>query len=302
MNKQKKKSLLENPRIGFYYALPAIIGVSIFAILPMILSLFLAFTDFTGTNSPHFVGLDNFARMFNGEDEYFLQSLKVTFVYTVFAVPIHLTFAFLIAMLMNQKIRGLGFFRTIFYLPCLVPMMATAAIWMWLFQPEMGLLNVLLNAVGLPSSQWIHAKETVLPSLIFMGLWGVGGTMLIFLASLQDVPRELYEAAEIDGANSWTRLIKITLPFMSPVIFYNLIMAVIGALQVFAQPMVMTGGGPDNASLFFGLHLYNEVFGSMRYGYGSAMALFMFAVIALCSLLMFRTSNFWVMAQGDDDK
>jgi len=265
----------------------------------MLVSVYLSFTDFTGSNAPTVIGFANYIKMFNGEDRYIANSLKVTAIFTVVSVVANILFSFFVAVIMNQKIRFRGVFRTIYYLPCLVPMMATAAIWIWMYNPEFGLFNVILKGVGISPKKWIYGKDSALGSLVFMGLFGTGGTMIIFLAALQDVPKELYEAVEIDGGRRICKTWNITLPFISPVIFFNIVMALIGSFQTFALPFVMTGGGPNYATYFIGMHLYYEGFTASRYGYASALAILVFVILTTFSVWLFKSSKFWVMGASE---
>ena len=222
----------------------------------------------------------------------------MTFYYALGSVPLRLIFAFFLAVLLNQQIRGLPIFRTIFYLPSIIPLIASSVLWIWLFNPDFGLLNAALRPLGFPKLQWIYGSDTVVPSLILMSLWDVGPLMIIFLAGLQGVPRQLYEAVEIDGGNALHRLRHITLPLMTPTILFNLILSIIGAMQTFVQPYVMTNGGPNNNSLLYVLYLYQKAFQQSQMGYASALAWILFVIIALLSFLVLRTSSSWVYYEG----
>ncbi|KFN08355.1 sugar ABC transporter permease [Paenibacillus macerans] len=284
---------------GWLFAMPAILGLLIFTLGPMIYSLYMSFTDYTGSNSPTFTGLDNYRRMFSGEDQYFYKSLAVTFYFVILSVPTGIIYSFLLAILLNQNVKGKAVFRTIFYLPSIVPIIAISFIWLWLLNPDLGLANELLRSLGLPGSQWIFGEKTVVPSLALMNLWTTGGTMIIFLAGLQDIPRSLYEAIEMDGGTRLDKLRHITIPLMTPTIFFNLIMGIINGFQVFSQAYVMTNGGPNNASLFYVFYLYREAFQFSRMGSASAIAWVLFAIIMILTYVVFRTSNKWVYYEGD---
>ncbi|WP_435530619.1 carbohydrate ABC transporter permease [Paenibacillus favisporus] len=279
--------------------MPAILGLLMFTLGPMIYSLFMSFTDYTGSNSPAFVGLENYKRMFSGEDQYFYKSLAVTFYFVILSVPTGIIYSFLLAILLNQNVKGKAVFRTIFYLPSIVPIIAISFIWLWLLNPDLGLANELLRSLGLPGSQWIFGEKTVVPSLALMNLWTTGGTMIIFLAGLQDIPRSLYEAIEMDGGSRFAKLRHITIPMMTPTIFFNLIMGIINGFQVFSQAYVMTNGGPNNASLFYVFYLYREAFQFSRMGSASAIAWVLFVIIMILTYVVFRTSNKWVYYEGD---
>ena len=284
----RKLVFIEN--LWFYlFISPWIIGFLVFTAGPMLASIAISFMCWELLQPPQFVGLNNWTAMFR--DELFWQSLKVTSIYTVFNVPVALTFAFLLALLMNVRVRGIAFFRTLYYLPSLVSGVAVAMLWMWLLNPKFGLINWLLSLVGITGPEWIYSRTWVIPSFVMMNLWGVGTSMVIFLAGLQSVPGELYEAAELDGAGAWRKLWNVTIPIVSPVILFNLIIGMINSFQVFTQAYVMTAGGPGNASLFYVLYLYRNAFQYFQMGYASALAWVLFAIIAFFTYLVFRTSR-----------
>lgn len=279
---------------GVLFAGPAILGFLIFTIGPMAASLVYSFTDYALVNDWKFIGFDNYAELFSGEDPYFYQALKVTLYYTVVSVPLQLIVAFLFAILLNQDVKFKSVFRTIFYMPSIVPAVAAAMVWMWVLDPDLGVLNNLLQSLHLPTGRWIYDETTVIPSLALMSLWTVGGTMVIFLAGLQDIPQQLYEAAKIDGGNAWQRLCRITVPMMTPTIFFNLVMGMIGGLQTFSQAYIMTGGGPNNASLFYAFYLYRQAFSFGRMGSASAIAWVLFVIVLVLTVIAFRSSGKWV--------
>ncbi|GAA3223119.1 carbohydrate ABC transporter permease [Nonomuraea helvata] len=279
-------------RWGILMALPAILGFVIFTIGPMVASAFFSLTDWTIGASPSFIGLDNYATMV--KDELFWKSLSTTAYYTLGAVPLVLIVSFVVALLLNQKVRGLAVWRTIFYLPTLVPAIANVVLWIWIFNPDFGLLNSLLREGGLPGSQWIYGESTAVPSMIIMSTWGFGNTMVIFLAGLQGVPRHLYEAVSIDGGGVWRRFWHVTLPMMTPTIFYNLVVGVVGTFQVFNQAYVMTEGGPNHATLFYVYYLFRKAFTESEMGYASALAWTLFMIIMVVTFLMFRNARRWV--------
>ena len=291
MGKQKKKNSL---KWGILFTSPAILGFLIFTIGPMIASLILSFTDYRVTNDPQFVGLKNYVTFLSGEDHFFWQSMKVTFVYVLVSVPASIVYTFVIALMLNAQVRGLTVFRTVFYIPSLLPVMATSIIWSWLFNPDFGLFNMILKKLHLPVSQWIYDEKTVIPSLVMMSLWTAGNTILIFLAGLQDVPRALYEAIEVDGGGCLHKLWYITLPTMTPTIFFNLVMAVINGFQTFTQAYVMTEGGPNNASLFYSYYLWREAFQNRNMAGGCALAWILFLVILFFTLILFKDQRKWV--------
>jgi len=269
----------------------------IFTIGPIIASFYLSLTNYDIINPPNFVGFSNYKTLFL-EDRLFWQALKVTAIYTAGSVPLQLICGFMIALLMNQKLKGISVFRTIYYLPAVVSGVAVSVLWKWIFMPDVGIINILLSKIGIRGPNWLGDPSWVLPALIVMSLWGVGGGMVIYLAGLQGIPTELYEAAELDGAGRWAKFKAITIPMMSPVIFFNLVMGVIGSFQTFTQAYIMTSGGPQNASLFYILYLYQRAFQELRMGYASALAWILFLVILLCTLIIFKTSAGWVYYEG----
>ncbi|MDR8412615.1 sugar ABC transporter permease [Nonomuraea sp. 3-1Str] len=279
-------------RWGVLMALPAILGFVIFTVGPMIASFFFSLTDWQVGGAPTYVGLDNYTAL--ADDPLFWKSLGATTYYTLGAVPLTLIVSFAVAMLLNQKARGLPLWRTIFYLPTLVPAIANVVLWIWIFNPDFGLLNSLLREAGLPTSQWVYSEEMAVPSLIIMSTWGFGNTMVIFLAGLQGVPRHLYEAVSIDGGGPWRRFWHVTLPMMTPTIFYNLVVGVVGTFQVFTQAYVMTEGGPNQATLFYVYYIFRKAFTESEMGYASALAWVLFMIIMVVTFLMFRNARRWV--------
>ena len=273
------------------------LGFLLWQLGPILGSLYIAMTDWRIAGTPSWIGLENFRQIFT-EDRLFRKSLWVTTYYSLGSVPLRMLFAFALAVLLNQKIRALPIFRTIFYLPSIVPLIASSVLWIWLFNPDFGLLNAVLRPLGFPKLQWIYASDSVIPALILMSLWDIGPMMIIFLAGLQGVPRQLYEAVEIDGGNPWHKMRHITLPMVTPTILFNLILSIIGTMQTFVQPYVMTEGGPNNSSLLYVLYLYRKAFEESQMGYASALAWILFVVIAVLSFFVFRTSNRWVYYEG----
>ena len=282
---------------GWLFALPAIIGFVVFDIGPMVASILISFTEWNGVTPPKWVGLSNYEEiMFR--DDLFMLSLRITTIFAFVSIPLNLVTGFLLALLLNQKIRGQALMRTLYYLPSIVPLVAVAALWRWIFLKRFGLLDIGLAMMGIQAPDWLGDPQWVLPAFFVMSLWGVGGGMLINLAGLQGIPTDLYDAASIDGANALQRLINVTIPMMTPLILFNLVMGIIGGLQVFVVAFVMTGGGPSNASLFYMLHLYRNAFEYFRLGYGSSLALILFLYIIVLSALVFRSSTAWVYYEG----
>lgn len=294
-------SLARKEERAFYlFVLPWIIGFLVFTAGPMVYSIYLSFMKWDFIGSPKYVGLANYQQLF--EDKLVAQSLKVTFSYVFTSVPIGLLVAFLLAVLLNQNVKGLSVFRTLFYMPSLVSGIANAVLWIWMFNPDFGILNTLLGMVGIKGPNWIYDKLWALPSLVIMSVWGVGGSMLIYLAGLQGIPTEYYEAAEMDGARSLSKFWYITVPMMTPVIFFNLVMGMIGAFQVFTEAYTMTDGGPSYATLFFVYYLYNNTFRNFKIGFASAQAWLLFVIIVAFTLLVFRSSSFWVYYSNEREK
>lgn len=287
--------------ITFYLLiLPWILGFLLFQLGPMISSLFFSFTRYDIITPARFIGLRNIRDML--VDERFIQSVKVTFIYSLVTVPAGLFFALLMALLMNAEIRGIKFFRTFFYLPSVVSGVSVSVLWMYIFNPDFGLINMMLKYVGIQGPGWLTSKHWALPAMMIMSLWGVGAGAIIFLAALKNVSRQLYEAASLDGAGPLRRFIHITVPIITPTILFNLINGIIGALQIFSESYVMTGGGPDGATRFMNLYLYQNAFVYRKMGYASAIAWFMFLVILILSLLVLRSSNAWVHYESGGNK
>jgi multiple sugar transport system permease protein len=295
---------------GYFFILPWLLGFVLFTAGPMLASIGLSFTEWDLLRPwPRPVGWGNYRALF--QDELFYRSLWNTGVYALFAVPLSLVGALCVAILMNQRVRGIAVFRTIFYLPSVTSGVAVFLLWKWLFNPDFGLINTALRArvpwlstagglhfttvplVANPPG-WLSDPHWAMPALILMSLWGIGGGMIIFLAGLQGIPEHLYEAANLDGAGTWAKFRHVTLPMLSPTLFFHLTMGIIGALQYFTAAYVMTNGGPVNATLFYVLYLYQNVFDYLRLGYASAMAWILFVVIVLLTILNFRLAPRWV--------
>lgn len=285
--------------MAFYLTIsPWLVGFLCLVLGPMVASLYFSMTNWDMLNPAKFVGFHNYAKLVN-QDPLFWQSLKVTAIYTVASVPVGLALSLLVAMLMNQKVRGIRVFRTIFYVPSVISGVAVSVMWMWVFNPDFGLINTLLSWVGIKGPGWIADPRWALASLVIMSLWGFGGAALIFWAGLTSVPISLYEAAEIDGANGWQKFWGITIPMLSPTILFNLVMGVIGSFQTFTQAYVMTNGGPEYSTLFYYYYLYQQAFSQFDMGYASALAWVLFLIILICTLLVFKWSSFWVFYGGE---
>ena len=291
---------VRNDLKGYLFVSPWIISLLVFTAYPMIASFYFAMTDYTILNPPRWVGLNNFQVMFTTDSLYW-KSVWNTVYYTLLSVPLGLTVGLLLAMLLNQRARGIGIYRTLYYLPGLMPAVASTLLWMVLLDPRLGLVNAVITSFGLPRLGWLRSAAWSKPALILMSLWGGSGvSMLIFLAGLKEIPQSLLEAAMIDGANAWQRFWRVTLPLLTPTIFFNLIMGIIGSFQVFASAFIAGGAGggntagPLNSILMYMLHLYRYAFRYFSMGYASAMALAMFVALVLLTLALMRSSNYWV--------
>ena len=292
--KANKRVTLEKAQLkwGYIFIAPCIIGLILFRFGPMIFSLIMSFTDWTIIQRPNFIGLENFRRLAN--DRLVWLSVRVTLHYTLLSVPLVTVSCFFIASLLNTGVKGISIYRTIFYIPSVVPIVASSALWRFIFDPMFGLMNSILRFFELPPQQWIFSQSGVIPGLAIMAVWGSGNAVVIYLAGLQGISKELYESADLDGANSFQRLTRITIPLMTPIIFFNFIMGTIGALQTFTQALIMTNGGPANASLFMSLYIYRTAFTNQNMGYASAMSWLLFIIVAIFTAIIFKTSKNWV--------
>jgi multiple sugar transport system permease protein len=302
-----KARITKNDLWGHFFIAPWLIGFLVFTLGPFIASFYLSFTKYELYGLPQWIGLKNYVTLFSGlfgsgkGDSSIWPAFYNTVYYTVFSVPAGLAVAFALAMLLNTKIRGRALFRTMFYLPSITPAVASAILWLWLLNPTYGLVNVLLRDLfGIdPGPQWFGSTTWAKPALILMSLWGVGNTVVIYLAGLQGVPEVLYEAASIDGANRWDLFLHVTIPQMTPSIFFTLVLGLIGGFQVFTPALVITNGGPADATLFYLLHLYRNGFQYFKMGYASAMAWFLFVVMVAFTVLQFRLASKWVYYEGE---
>lgn len=272
--------------VGYLFVSPFILGFLFWFLIPAAVALYLVFQNWNMMSAPQYVGLDNIAHLFN--DPLLGLSLKATVTYAVVSVPVGLMVSFCLALLLNTRVRGIGIFRTLYYLPTIVPAVANAVLWSWILNTEFGLMNVILRGLGLGKVRWLQDSSLALTSLMIITLWSVGGAMIIFLAGLQGIPDMYYEAAEIDGANSWDKMRNITLPLMSPIIFFNLIIGIINSFQVFTNAFLITNGGPNNSTLFLTLYIYRTAFQSFDMGYAATLSFLMFFILMILSLVVFR--------------
>lgn len=283
---------------GYLFIAPWVIGFLLFVAGPMIASLVLSLMSWDLFSAPRWIGLGNYQQL--ARDPLVRISLWNTAFFTFLSVPINLVVALATAMLLNQQIRGQSLFRTFFYLPSILPAVASSVLWLWMLNPDIGLANMLLRWLGLPTSQWLYSPGTAKPTFILMGLWSVGNTMVIFLAGLQGIPQTLYEVSQIDGANWWQRFRAVTLPMLSPVILFNLVLGIIGSFQVFTSAFLLTNGGPQNSTLFMVLYLYRLAFEQFKMGYASALAWLLFVIILIFTLIQLRLSKSWVYYEGGE--
>ncbi len=296
MSRQERRQL----RIGLTYALPWIVGFCGFTVFPVVMSFYYSLHVYTTLNQPMiWVGLENFKELLF-EDELFWKSLYNTVFMVLFGVPFHIALAVVMALVLNLNLKGVSVYRTVYYLPTIVPVVATSVLWLWVLNPEYGLINSILDLLGIHGPGWLAIPELAKPALIIMGIWTIGGTIVIFLAGLQDIPAQLYEAAMIDGAGPLSRVRHVTLPMLSPVIFFNVIMGLIGGFQIFTQAFIMTRGGPLDATRFYALYLYENAFEHFKMPYASAMAWILFLIVMAATLAVFKSSARFVYYEGEE--
>ncbi len=292
--------MYENKRLGFLFVLPFVLGVLLFKLFPFAMSFALSFTQYDLIDPPVFVGLDNYRELF-GADPLFRQSLGVTLLFAVLAVPLRVGFALFIAHVLNYRLRGINFFRAAFYLPSILGgSIATAVLWRFLFAKH-GLVNLVLVQIGLEPIAWLADEHYSMWTIVLLFTWQFGSAMVIFLAALQNVPVSLYEAAECDGASKWQQFWKITVPLITPVIFFNLIMQMVHAFQEFNGPYMITEGGPLNSTYVLALYIYDQSFRFFNLGYGAALSWVLFALVGGLSALSFWSSRYWVFYAGEKE-
>jgi multiple sugar transport system permease protein len=294
---------------GWLFVAPAVLGLILFQLGPVLASLYLSFTSYDIVSTPKWIGLRNFERLFT-EDRLYIKSLGITAYYSLLAIPSSLVVAYLIAILMNLKVRGISIYRTLWYLPSLVPATVNGVLWLWLLNRDFGPVNYFLRLAGLPAPAWLSDPDWTVPSLALVHLWGLGNSVLIFLAGLQGVPQHLYEAAEVDGATWWHKFRNVTIPMTSSIIFFNLVMGIIQSFQVFSlvymlytPPATEAGtAGPENAALVYVIYLYRNAFQNFRNGYASAMAWILLLIIVALTLIVFKTQGRWVYYEASRKK
>jgi multiple sugar transport system permease protein len=284
---------------GYLFVSPAILGLLLWSLGPTVSAFYLSLTRYDLFSAPAWSGLDNYLRL--SQDPQFWQAMRVTFTYTLLAVPLEMAGGLALALLLNGGIRGVALFRTAFYLPSVVPLVVTTTLWVWLLDPQFGLVNAALAALHLPQGLWFSDPSTALPSLVLVGLWQVGGPMLIYLAGLQSIPEQYHEAAQLDGAGTLALWWHVTLPLLTPTLFYTLILGLINSLQHFTGAYIASGGlpgAPLNSLLFLAVYIYQAAFDWMQMGYASAMAWVLFVILLALTLMVFRTARLWVFYEG----
>ena len=288
---------LRNLLKGLAFLSPWLIGLTVFTAAPIVLSLYFSVCNYSLLQPPLFIGAANYLHLVH--DPVFWKSLENTLYYAALALPAGMIVAIGVALLLNTNLRGRSLYRTLIFLPSLTPVVASAMLWLWLFNAKLGLINVVLEKLGMAHPPgWLVSPRWAMPALALMSLWGVGNTVVIYLAGLQDVPRELYEAADLDGAGALAKTWHVTLPCLSPVIFFNVVMGIIGTLQNFTAPFIMTGGGPVRATYFYSMYLYDNAFRYLRMGYASAMAWVQLLLVLALTGLVFWSAKHWVHYQG----
>lgn len=295
------KQRTRNTINGILFASPWLFGLLMFWIYPTVASGYYSFTSFNAVQTPTWVGISNYRTLFTNDPD-FLDAVYNTLYFAVVSIPLAIVFAFGLAMMLNAKIRGQVFYRTLYFLPTLVPEVALAFVWIYLFTPGSGLINIPFSWFGIYRMCWLTCPEMARQTLVLLALWVIGQQVILYLAGLQDVPQDLYDAADVDGANFFHKFWNVTVPIMTPVIFFHLVTSIIGAFQFFAVPFIMTGGTgfPANSTLFYSIYMYKQAFQYFNMGYASAMAWLMFVVTLLITLVIFRTSRLWVFYAGGE--
>jgi len=283
---------------GYVSISPWLIGFLIFTVGPLLASVYYSLTQWTITRPPEWIGAENYVRMFT-RDPLFWQALKVTVLYVMLSLPLKLVAGLGLSLLLNMRLRGMNLYRTVFYIPAVISGVAISLMWMWLLQPDTGVINTLLSMVGIQGPGWFWDPNWALPSVALMGIWSVGGSAIIYLAGLQNIPPHLYEAGMLDGANSWKRFWRITLPLLTPTIFFLLVIELIDAFKIFTQAFVITKGGPLKATYFYLYYFYEEAFQNFNMGYASALAIVLMVVIMAATLLVNYTSKRWVFYESE---
>jgi len=284
--------------IGYLFIAPWLLGFLAFFAGPIVASLVLSFTKWDIVSPPHWVGLRNYYWIFTHDTDFY-QAVKVTLKYSATYLPLEIVMGVAVAMAMNLKARGIGVFRTLFYLPYVVPAVASVLVWVWILNPHFGLLDTLLKFIGIGGPNWFGDPAYALWGIVMISLWTIGGSAIIYLAGLQNIPPQLYEAAEIDGANGWQQFWHVTIPMLTPTLFFKLVLGLIGTFQTFTSAFVATKGGPMESTLFYMLYIYNKAFVSLKMGYGSALAWILTLIILVVTLAVFKSSPYWVHYEAE---
>ena len=288
----------KNIRLGLLFISPWLIGVISFTLIPLLYAIKISLKNFSFLTGSRFIGLENYVTMLT-KDPLVWKSLGITFLYAIFAVPLQLIFGFLLANLLNQKLRGIVIFRTIFYIPCLIVVVSSTLLWKQMLETDFGIINYLLTRIGLGKVSWLASTGTIIASTVFISIWQSGKMIIINLSGLQAIPTVLYEAADLDGCSKLRQVFHITLPMMSPVLFMNLLIGLIGAFKTFTQIKILTDGGPSNASLVYMLYIYKTAFVNFNLGYANALSILLFVIVGALTILVFRSSNKWVFYGGE---
>jgi multiple sugar transport system permease protein len=294
LNKFNKQQAI----FGIIFMMPWFIGFLIFGLYPMIMSVYYSLCRYDVLRIPQFIGLGNYQKLIF-EDPYFWTSISNTLIYTVLRVPLCIIGSLLLAVLVNNAVRGVKFFRTIYFIPSIVTGVVLSVVWLWMFNPQFGLINSFLAYLGIPGPLWLLDPNWSKPSMVLMSVWSIGGgRMLVFLAALQGIPKHLYEAVDIDGGGWWAKFRNVTVPMLSPVIFLWSVLEIIFSLQVFVEAYIMTQGGPLNSTMFYNLYLYNKAFNDFEMGYASALAWLLLIISLIITVIQFRLSKRWVHYDG----
>lgn len=294
----KSKVRIKEGIIGYLFMIPTLIGFSLFVAYPLLSSIYYALTEWSGFDKPEFIGLENFLFLFT-KDPVFFASLSATGYYVILTVPTSLVIGLLLAVLLNRILPGIKIFRTIYYIPVVLPSIAALVMWKFIYAPDYGFANQLLSALHLPTSEWLMSEKMAMPAIAITVIWGVGSQMIIFLGGLQSVPAELYESAEVDGATALQKLARITIPMITPILFLQLITGIIGAFQAFNPAMILTNGGPSLKTQLLGFSIFQSAFYHHEFGYAIAQVWVMFVIIMLFTILIFRSSDRYVYYESE---
>ncbi len=298
LHKHLRGERLREAVTGYVFILPWVLGFTVFFAGPIIASFVLSFTQWSIVDTPQWIGMANYRRIFTRDPDFY-QALKVTLKYSTVYLPLEIILGITMALVMNIKARGIGLYRTLLYLPYVVPAVAAVIVWIWVLSPYFGLLNYLLAKVGIHGPDWFGNPRYALWGIVMISLWTVGGSAVIYLAGLQNIPPQLYEAAEIDGASGWQQFWHITLPMLSPTIFFKLVLGLIGTFQTFTSAFVATRGGPMKSTLFYMLYIYNKGFVSLQMGYAAALSWILTLIILIITVLVFKSSPYWVHYEAE---